>query len=1169
MKDISTLLRSPGRITIGGAPEGRDAVALADLRGSAPDFDLIFIARDDARLDSMAAALRLFAPDVTPMIFPAWDCLPYDRVSPRADISASRLTCLSRLAGPRKGDGQGRLVLTTVSAASQRVPPRASIEGAHFSASVGTSLDMDALNGFLAGNGYQRVGTVMEAGEFAVRGGIVDLYPAGAEMPLRLDLFGDTLEAIRRFDPLSQRTTGTLDRFDLVPVLEVDLAESAITRFRSGYRALFGAVTAEDSLYEAVSAGRRHPGMEHWLPLFHQRLETLFDYLPDAALIVDHLGDEVFDQRQEAINDYYQARVAAKDLASSLSGGAYKPVPPEQMFIDAAEWGALAEGRAIATFSPFRPTGDFTDDVDLDARRARDFTIERRAQDTNLFDAVNTYIGETQAAGKRVAVACYTAGSRDRMCNLLREHGLAGAAMVDDWSAVEDSVSSQVAIFVLAVEHGFETPTLVVLAEQDILGDRLARPARRARKAVDFLSEASSLEADDLVVHIDHGIGQYHGLETIEAGGAPHDCLLLTYAGGDKLYLPVENIEMLSRFGAGDGAEGVGLDRLGSASWQARKARLKKRLRDMADELIRVAAERALMPAAAMAAPPGLYEEFAAQFPFTETDDQAQAIDDCLADIGADTPMDRLVCGDVGFGKTEVALRAAFVTAFAGKQVAVVVPTTLLCRQHFKTFQERFAGTPVNIAQISRLVSAKDAAAVRDGLSDGLIDVVIGTHALLSKSVSFSDIGLLIIDEEQHFGVAQKERLKALKADVHVLTLTATPIPRTLQLAMSGVRSLSVIATPPVDRLAVRTFVTPYDPVIVREAILRERHRGGQCFYICPRIEDIDKVAAELREIVPDIRFVVAHGRMGPRALEDAMTAFYDGRYDLLLATSIIESGLDIPTANTLIVHRADMFGLAQLYQLRGRVGRSKQRAYAYFTVPSERLLKGAAEKRLHVIQTLDTLGAGFSLASHDMDIRGAGNLLGEEQSGHIREVGLELYQQLLEEAVQAARSGGKSGDEGGAEAASETWTPQIAVGSAVLIPEAFVADLGVRLGLYRRLAGLATDADIDGFAAELVDRFGALPDEVENLLKIVKIKHLCRSAGVEKVDAGPKGAVIAFRDNRFAAPEKLIDFIGRNAADVRVRPDHSMVVSRAWKREGDRLSGLAELVGTLADMAA
>jgi transcription-repair coupling factor (superfamily II helicase) len=1169
MRDLSTWMREPGRVTINGAPEGRDALALADLLATTSDVDFIFVARDDTRLDAMASALRLFAPDLDPLVFPAWDCLPYDRVSPRADISAARLTCLSELAAGRRKAGQGRLLLTTVAAITQKVPPRETLEGTQFSSSVGETLDIDALTRFLSGNGYQRIGTVMEAGEFAVRGGIVDLFPAGAEMPLRLDLFGDTLDAIRRFDPLSQRTTGSETRFELVPVCEIDLSKDAIARFRAGYRELFGAVTKEDSLYESVSAGRRHPGTEHWLPLFHDRLDTLFDYMPGAALILDHLCEEVREQRGEAIADYYQARTAAIDMASTLSGGPYKPVPPDRMFIDDQVWDTLCAKRAVADFSPFRAPESSDTMIDLNGRRAREFSVERRTPDVNLFDAVSAYIGETERAGRKVAIACYTTGSRDRLCTLLREHGMEGAEAVDGWSTIDGGDTKGVAVFVLAVEHGFETPTLVVLGEQDILGDRLARPARRSRRAADFLSEASSLETDDLVVHIDHGIGQYRGLETIEAGGAPHDCLLLGYAGGDKLYLPVENIEMLSRFGSGGSAEAAALDRLGGASWQARKARLKKRLRDMADELILVAAERALMPAPALEAPAGLYEEFAAQFPYTETDDQSRAIDDCLTDIAADTPMDRLVCGDVGFGKTEVALRASFVTAFAGKQVAVIVPTTLLARQHFKTFSERFAGSPIRVGHISRLVSVKDAAEVRNGLADGTIDIVVGTHSLLSKTVSFSDLGLLIIDEEQHFGVAQKERMKALKADVHVLTLTATPIPRTLQLAMSGVRSLSLIATPPVDRLAVRTFVTPYDPVIVREAILRERHRGGQVFYICPRIEDLDKVAAELREIVPEIRFVIAHGQMTPQALEDAMTAFYDGSYDLLLATSIIESGLDIPTANTLLVHRADMFGLAQLYQLRGRVGRSKQRAYAYFTVPSEKLLKGAAEKRLHVIQTLDTLGAGFSLASHDMDIRGAGNLLGEEQSGHIKEVGLELYQQLLEEAVQAARGRGEGskGDESSLPA--ETWSPQIAVGSAVLIPEAYVTDLGVRLGLYRRLGGLATDADIDSFAAELVDRFGPLPDEVENLLKIVKIKRLCRDAGVEKIDAGPKGAVIAFRDNRFAAPDKLIAFIGRNATNVRVRPDHRMVVSRAWKVEGDRLTGLAELVGTLADMAA
>ena len=525
--------------------------------------------------------------------------------------------------------------------------------------------------------------------------------------------------------------------------------------------------------------------------------------------------------------------------------------------------------------------------------------------------------------------------------------------------------------------------------------------------------------------------------------------------------------------------------------------------------------------------------------------------------------MDRLVCGDVGFGKTEIALRAAYATVMAGGQVAVVVPTTLLCRQHYETFRERFRGYPVRIAQLSRMVAAGPAGAVRAGLADGSVDIVIGTHALLAKSIQFKDLALLVLDEEQHFGVAHKERLKQLRTDVHVLTLTATPIPRTLQLALTGVKDLSMIATPPVDRLAVRTFVLPYDPVIVREAIMRERFRGGQIFYVCPRVRDLAAVEAALRNLVPDLRLAVAHGQMGVRALEDVMTRFYDGELELLLSTQIVESGLDIPTANTLIVHRADMFGLAQLYQLRGRIGRSKQRAYCYLTLPGQRILTAAAQKRLEVMQSLDSLGAGFTLASHDLDIRGAGNLLGEEQSGHIREVGVELYQHMLEEAVATARGEGAAGE---AEAAD--WSPQINIGTAVLIPESYVADLDVRLGLYRRLAGLRDRAEIDGFAAELIDRFGKLPPEVENLLEVLEIKQLCKQAGVARLETGPKGAVVTFHRDSFARPEALIAYIQARAGQITVRPDQRLVFRRDWGRPETRLAGARRLAGELADMA-
>jgi len=1157
LKTLSALVASPGPATVSGAPEGADALAIIDLlrSGTKP---LLHIARDDTRVAFLAEAIGWFAPDVEILSFPAWDCLPYDRASPNGAVVGQRLETLGALA---RAPEARRLVLTTCNAALQRVPPRESLAESSFVIETGQVLDPDSLFAFLNRNGYSRTGTVMEAGEYAVRGGIIDIFPPGAEEPVRLDLFGDQVESIRAFDPLSQRSTTQTRQIRFGAVAEFALDAASIERFRSRYRELFGPATEGDTLYEAVTSGRRTNGMEHWLPLFHERLETLFDYLPEAAVTLDPLLDEAREDRWAAITDYYRARSDPRLGGSGLEETVYKPVPPEHLYLDPDEWQGRLGGRPVISLSPFQAPEIGPDSLEFGGRRSRDFAAERARPDLNLFDAVATEIRKLQAQKRRVCIAGYTAGSRDRLASLLAEHGIERVQVFEDWESVNALDTGTVGLFALGIEHGFELDGLTVISEQDILGDRLARPPRkRRRRPANFLTEATGLEAGDLVVHIDHGIGRYEGLETLSVGAAPHDCLRIVYQGGDKLYVPVENVDVLSRYGGEE--TGVQLDKLGGTAWQARKAKIKNRIRDMAAELVAVAAQRQLKPGEAFVPPPGTYEEFSARFPYVETDDQLQAIDETLEDLAAGPPMDRLVCGDVGFGKTEVALRAAMAVAANGRQVAVVTPTTLLARQHFNTFKERFAGFPVRIEQLSRLTTAKQAANVRAGLASGEIDIVIGTHALLNKTITFKRLDLLVVDEEQHFGVGQKERLKQLKADVHVLTLTATPIPRTLQLALSGVRDLSLIATPPVDRLAVRTFVLPFDPLVVREAILRERYRGGQTFYICPRIEDLEPVFRRLGELVPEVKVLVAHGRMPARQIEEAMTAFYDGAYDVLLSTTIVESGLDIPNANTLIVHRADMFGLSQLYQLRGRIGRSKRRAYAYFTLSPRKMLTQAAEKRLHVIQTLDELGAGFSLASHDLDIRGAGNLLGEEQSGHVREVGLELYQEMIEEAVRAARNDPTAMVE-------ESWSPQITVGTAVLIPEDYVADLGLRLSLYRRAAALEDEGEIDAFAAELVDRFGAMPEEVEHLLKIVAIKQHCRTAGIEKIDAGPRGGVITFRNNSFAAPEKLVGYIAANAATVRLRPDHKLVVSGAWIDPERRLASVFAVARDLAGLAA
>jgi transcription-repair coupling factor (superfamily II helicase) len=1171
-KSPADQLKAGRPLTLAGVPDGAEGLVIADLARAiaggknAPAISLAVVCRDGARMAAASRALSFFAPDIEVLEFPAWDCLPYDRVSPHRAVVAQRVMTLARLARVT-GREHPAVLLTTVNAVLQRVPERAAIAKQSLSVSPGNVAPMANIIQWLELNGFNRATTVREAGDYAVRGGIVDLFAPGMDSPVRLDFFGDTMESIRSFDPETQRTTNELRALDLVPVAEFQLTSDTIRAFRTGYVAEFGAAAPDDALYEAVTEGRKHAGMEHWLPLFHRGLETLFDYLPATPLAIEPLAEEAAHERFAQIADYYQAR---RDALGKDGGGApYKPLPPERLYLAESEWRERLDASPLAKLTPFaapeqEPGGaqslqSGANVIAIDAHAGRNFAGERATPGANVFEAVVKHVSALQSAGKRPVIALWSEGSRERMGHVLTEHGLHNLAPVGSWPTALALPRPQVGLAVLGLESGFETADVALITEQDILGERLIRARRPSKRAENFIAEVTSLAAGDLVVHVDHGIGRFAGLRAIEAAGAPHDCLEIHYAGGDKLFLPVENIELLSRYGSDQA--GAELDRLGGTAWQARKARMKNRIREIAGELIKVAAERQLREAPRLALAAGLYDEFCAGFPYEETEDQEAAITAVLADLSSGRPMDRLICGDVGFGKTEVALRAAFIAAMNGKQVAVVVPTTLLARQHFKTFGERLRGYPVHLAQASRLVSTGELAKVKKGLAEGTVDIVIGTHALLGKNIKFKDLGLIVVDEEQHFGVAHKERLKQLRGEVHVLTLTATPIPRTLQLALYGVREMSIIATPPVDRLAVRTFVSPFDPVTVREALLRERYRGGQAFYICPRIEDLAGAKDFLDRHVPEVRVAVAHGQMPARILEDVMSAFYDGKFDVLLSTTIVESGLDIPTANTLIVHRADMFGLAQIYQLRGRVGRSKLRAYALLTLPAARKITLQAERRLKVLQSLDTLGAGFQLASHDLDIRGAGNLLGDEQSGHIKEVGYELYQQMLEEAVISMKAGITA-------PAPDRWSPQITIGTPVLIPEDYVTDLPVRLALYRRLAEIEDDRAIEAFAAELVDRFGPLPDEVEYLLQVVAIKSLCRRANVERIEVGPKGAVLGFRDNIFNNPDGLIAYIAKHPVGARVRPDMKVVFFDEWDTPPERLKGATDILRSLVAIA-
>jgi len=1134
-------------ITLGGAPEGFDARLLLD-EAARRETPVIHVARDDKRLAAMANALRFFAPDMPVLRFPGWDCLPYDRISPNADISAARM---ATLAGLVHGMPKRFVLLTTLNAATQRVPAREVLKEAAFTADLDQRIDEAALKAFLVRMGFSQAPTVMEPGDYAVRGGIIDIYPPGEGGPVRLDLFGDVLDGLRRFDPVTQRTTEKLERIELAPVSEVILDEAAITRFRQNYRIEFGAAGTDDPLYEAVSAGRKHAGMEHWLPFFHERLETLFDYLPEASVTLDDQVPPARLARWESIADQYEARQHALKQ-KSREDTIYKPVPPGLLYLDDDAWQAEMSGRRVMQLNPL-PQATGPGVIDAGGRIGRNFAPERQNESLSLFGALKDHIEARLKAGP-VLLASYSEGARERLEGLLEDEGLIGAVTVRDATRI-DKRGLHLAVW--SLEHGFEAPGLTVIAEQDVLGDRLIRAPKTRRRAENFLTEAQSLSPGDLVVHVDHGVGRYQGLEVVTAAGAAHECLLLEYAENSKLYLPVENIELLSRYGHEEGL----LDRLGGGAWQAKKAKLKERIREMADRLIRIAAERELRKAPVLEAEHHAWEAFSARFPYTETDDQLRAIEDVLGDLDAGRPMDRLICGDVGFGKTEVAMRAAFVAAMSGVQVAVIAPTTLLARQHYQSFAERFRGFPITVRPLSRFVSQRDANLTRDGLSKGSVDIVVGTHALLAKGVRFKNLGLLVIDEEQRFGVAHKERLKQLRSDVHVLTLTATPIPRTLQLSLSGVRDLSIIGTPPIDRLSIRTYVSEFDAVTIREALLREHYRGGQSFFVVPRISDLPEIEDFLKTQAPEVSYVVAHGQMAAGELDDRMNAFYDGRYDVLLATTIVESGLDIPTANTMVVHRADMFGLSQLYQIRGRVGRAKTRAYAYLTTKPRMRLTAAAEKRLRVLGSLDTLGAGFTLASQDLDIRGAGNLLGEEQSGQMRDVGYELYQSMLEEAIAKIKSGEMEGlteDDG-------QWAPQINLGVPVLIPESYVPDLDVRLGLYRRLSGLTTKVELEGFAAELIDRFGKLPKEVNTLMLIVRIKGMCKRAGIAKLDGGPKGATIQFHNDKFASPTGLVEFIRAQDGQAKVK-DNKIVVRRDWRKDSDKIKGAFAIARDLAE---
>lgn len=1128
---------------LSGIANGFDALTLVDLVHRQKR--LLHVVSHEKELAFLAKTIPLIDSKIKILTFKPWDTVPYDRVSPQSDIIAGQIDTLTELlAHP---DERNVLILTTVFALMQRVPAPDFFKDSFLSFTEGDEAFQSILS-FLSKNGYNRTDTVIEVGEYAVRGGIIDLFPAGFKKPIRIDFFGDEIDSIKPFDPITQRTNGHLKKIELKPIQFFRFTPESISLFRMKFRELFETADTHEPVYQAVSEGRYIQGLEHYLPLFHEKMGTLFDYVNDKTPVSFSFSFEnSIQSRNEQIGEFYQARLEA--LSDPLEkSGRYYPVPPEMLFLFPDEIKSFIDARESYSLSPYlEPDGQ-----DMGSRLGHDFAAERHTDKTDLLESVADFIKKEK---RKVILSASSHGAAERLIGLLKERDIF-LHPVENW---DDALKQTPSILVADFEKGFTTNTFILITETDIFGERIIRPVSQKKKQ-NFITDLSELQVDDFVVHQIHGVGQFKGLFSLNVGGAQHDCLMLIYADNDKLFVPVENLDMLSRYGA----ENPVADKLGSLSFATRKERVKKDLFAMVEQLMKTAAVREVHPAPKMLAPHGLYQEFCARFPYTETEDQIQVIHEVEDDLASGRPMDRLVCGDVGFGKTEIALRAAFLTAINGGQVAVVVPTTLLARQHALNFMNRFKNFPLKVASLSRLISPKKAAATLKELEQGSVDIVVGTHALLSKKVRFKNLSLLIVDEEQHFGVSHKERLKELKEGVHVLTLTATPIPRTLQLSLSGVRELSIIATPPVDRLAVKTYVLPFDSVIIKEALLREYFRGGQSFYVCPRISDMAEIKNLLSKLVPDLKVVVAHGQMAAGQLEKIMLDFSDKKYDILLATSIVESGLDIPSVNTIIVHRADMFGLSALYQLRGRVGRGKLRAYAYLTTPAGMRLNETAQKRLTVMQGLDSLGVGFQLASHDLDIRGAGNLLGKEQSGHIREVGVALYQKMLADAVHAL----KQKKDPNSAFDSIDLAPQISLGIPVFIPESYIADLDLRMQLYRRIADLETSDEIEQMRVEFLDRFGQYPLEVENLFQIIELKILAKKANIERIEVGPKGASIGFYQNTFKNPAGLIDYITAQLGTMKIRPDQKLLVLRPMEKPEERLSVIRKIIAKIAEIA-
>lgn len=1113
----------------------------------AHDAPLLVIARDNHGANQLEADLQTLLggdPAVPVVAFPDWETLPYDRFSPHPDIISQRLAALHRLPALKRG-----LVIVPVQTLLQQLAPRSYVIGGSFDLKVGQRLDLDAERRRLESAGYRNVPQVMDPGDFAVRGGLLDVFPMGADEPLRIELLDEDIDSIRAFDPESQRSLDKVDAVHMLPGREVPMDEASIARVLATLRERFDVDTRRSSLYQDLKSGLAPAGVEYYLPLFFERTATLFDYLPDGSLPVVCTGAyeasvafwaQTADRYEQRRHDVERPLLppSALYLSPELLRERLNDAPRIEVW--SADHARIADAHALGD-QPLPP-------------------LPVAARDAPAGEALKSFLGHYPG---RVLIAADSPGRREALLEVLQAAELKPPVVADLPGFLADD--ARFAIAVAPLEDGFalDDPRIAVLTERQLFPERAGstrRTRRAGREPEAIIRDLGELTEGAPIVHEDHGVGRYRGLIAMDVGGMPGEFLEIEYAKGDRLYVPVAQLHLISRY-SGASPETAPLHSLGGEQWSKAKRKAAEKVRDVAAELLEIQARRQARAGLALQVDRAMYEPFAAGFPFEETPDQLAAIDATLRDLASSQPMDRVVCGDVGFGKTEVAVRAAFAAASAGKQVAVLVPTTLLAEQHYRNFRDRFADYPLKVEVLSRFKTSKEIKAELEKVAAGTIDVIVGTHRLLQPDVKFKDLGMVIVDEEQRFGVRQKEALKALRANVHLLTLTATPIPRTLNMAMAGLRDLSIIATPPPNRLAVQTFITQWDNALLREALQRELARGGQLYFLHNDVESIGRMQRELSELVPEARIGIAHGQMPERELEKVMLDFQKQRFNVLLSTTIIESGIDIPNANTIIINRADRFGLAQLHQLRGRVGRSHHRAYAYLITPDRRAITPDAEKRLEAIASMDELGAGFTLATHDLEIRGAGELLGEDQSGQMAEVGFSLYTELLERAVRSIRLG-KLPD---LDAGEEVRGAEVELHVPALIPEDYLPDVHTRLTLYKRISSARDSDALRELQVEMIDRFGLLPDAAKHLFAIAELKLKANTLGIRKLDLGENGGRIVFESKPNIDPMAVIQLIQKQPNLYAMEGPDKLRIKHPLPLPEDRFNAARALLTTLA----